>query len=111
MRSGTTCLSAVAARVAARANAECLKGVYAYLNLSSSASRCSPVSLCLLPARAQGGPIDAGLAAQYFREARAACERDGGRLWGVSPCGPILFVEPQTRGVVANQPDAEGQDH
>lgn len=68
---------------------------------------------CLLPcartARAQGGPIDAGVAAQYFREARAACERDGGRLWGVLTCGPVLFVDVQTRAVVANQADREGQ--
>ncbi|HEX6625111.1 MAG TPA: hypothetical protein VF064_15475 [Pyrinomonadaceae bacterium] len=70
---------------------------------------CAGLLLSLHPARARGGPIDAALAAQYFREARAACERDGGRLWGVSPCGPVLFVEPQTRAVVANQPDAEGQ--
>lgn len=67
------------------------------------------LAACGLEARAQGGGIDAGLAAQYFREARAACERDGGKLWGVSTCGPVLLVDVQTRAVAANQADREGQ--
>jgi hypothetical protein len=44
-----------------------------------------------------------------FAEARQACEADGGRLWGRSLCGPMLFVDPQTRAVAANQADAEGR--
>ena len=32
-----------------------------------------------LPAAAQ---VDQQLAEEYFKEARALCERDGGRLWG-----------------------------
>jgi hypothetical protein len=51
---------------------------------------------------------DSKLAAQYFREARAACEKDAGELWGVSLCGPILLVEPGTRKIFANQADPEG---
>ncbi|HEX7176390.1 MAG TPA: hypothetical protein VF240_14090 [Pyrinomonadaceae bacterium] len=59
-------------------------------------------------AAAQGAPIDASVARQYFGEARTACEQDGGKLWGRSLCGPMLFVDPLTRAVVANQKDAEG---
>jgi len=53
--------------------------------------------------------IDSALAAQYFQEAQAICAKDNAALWGVSLCGPLLFVDPQTRMVVANQSDAEGQ--
>ena len=53
-------------------------------------------------------PVDIGQAKGYFDEARAACEADGGRLWGLSLCGPLMFVERQSRLVVANQPDGKG---
>ena len=57
---------------------------------------------------AQQPTIDTALAYQYFQEAHALCSRDNGRLWGVSLCGPMLFVDRQTRAVVANQADREG---
>lgn len=60
------------------------------------------------PSRAQNHAPDADLARRYFHEARTLCRRDGGRLWGKSLCGPMLFVEPSTRAVVANQPDGKG---
>lgn len=53
-------------------------------------------------------PIDTKLAYQYFQEAQALCSRDNGKLWGVSLCGPMLFVDGRTRAVVANQADKEG---
>lgn len=56
----------------------------------------------------QNSPIETALAAQYFQEAQALCNRDNGKLWGVSLCGPMLFVDRQTRTVVANQADKEG---
>ena len=37
------------------------------------------------PAAAQ---VDQQRAQEYFKEAQALCERDGGRLWGVSICAP-----------------------
>ena len=46
------------------------------------------------------------LAARVFAERQAACDRDRGRLWGVSLCGPLLFVDPATRAVVANRDSA-----
>jgi len=60
------------------------------------------------PVLAQSSPIDATLASQYFREAQVLCSRDNGKLWGVSLCAPVLFVDRKTRTVVANQADKEG---
>jgi hypothetical protein len=51
--------------------------------------------------------IDLELAKTYFGEARRLADSDGGKLWGKSLAGPLLFVEPRTRFVVANQADAE----
>lgn len=42
-------------------------------------------------------------AAQYFQEAKALCERDGGTLWGQSLCGPMLLVDPESRDLFASQ--------
>ncbi len=69
--------------------------------------------LAILPsfqnrALAQSSPIDTTLASQYFQEAQAVCNRDNGRLWGVSLCAPMLLVDRKTRTVVANQADKEG---
>lgn len=36
------------------------------------------------------------------------CQADGGRLWGVSLCGPFIVVDPQTRSAWANQADPGG---
>jgi hypothetical protein len=56
---------------------------------------------------AQSPAIDLDLAKIYFAEARRLAEADGGKLWGKSLAGPLLFVEPQTRYAVAIQADAE----
>jgi hypothetical protein len=53
----------------------------------------------------QAIPFDA--AQKDFAEAKALCEADAGKLWGVSLCGPILFVDPDSRTLVASQPDAQ----
>lgn len=59
------------------------------------------VLLAALPAAAQ---IDAARAARYFAEADVLCRAEGGRLWKVSLCGPMVFVDAATRSVAANQP-------
>jgi phage tail protein X len=65
--------------------------------------------LCHQPlALAQSQTIDTALAHQYFQEAQAACTQDGRKLWGISLCGPLMFVDPATRAVAANQGDAQG---
>ena len=48
------------------------------------------------------------MARQCFQEAQQLCEKDAGRLWGVTLCGPILFADPKTRAVIASQADREG---
>jgi hypothetical protein len=60
-------------------------------------------------ASAQVSAIDRTLAKNYFREAQAASEKDAGKLWHTQLYGPILFVDPETRAVVANQADNEGR--
>jgi hypothetical protein len=57
---------------------------------------------------AQAPSIDPVLAEKYLREADALCHRDAGRLWGISLCGPIIFIDPNSRAMVANQADREG---
>jgi len=51
-------------------------------------------------------PID--LAAQFFAELEALHASDNGYLWGVDLRVPFIFVDPQTRNMVANQPDNRG---
>jgi hypothetical protein len=53
-----------------------------------------------LPAAAQ---VDQQLAQQYFKEAQALCERDGGRLWGVSLCGPMVIADAATGTIATSQ--------
>ncbi len=48
--------------------------------------------------------IDVKLAQSYFKEADVLCTREGGKLWGVSLCGPMLFADPNTQDFVANRP-------
>lgn len=56
-------------------------------------------------------PIDFAKARAYFAEDKSVSDRDGGRLWGVKPYGATFFVDPQSRFVVANEPDPRGVLH
>jgi hypothetical protein len=53
------------------------------------------------PAVAQ---VDQQRAAQFFKEAQALCERDGGRLWGVSICMPMVIGDARTQTFATSQP-------
>src|SRR5437763_15949760 len=59
--------------------------------------------LCVfaLPAQAQ---VDQQRAQTYFKEAQALCERDGGRLWGVSICAPMVIGDARTQTFATSQP-------
>ncbi|MGH8518534.1 MAG: hypothetical protein ACREUE_13865, partial [Panacagrimonas sp.] len=57
------------------------------------------------PAAAQ---VDQQRAQEYFKEAQALCERDGGRLWGVSLCGPMVIADARTQTIATSQPAPEG---
>lgn len=41
--------------------------------------------------------IDVATGHRAFAELDAMCMRDGGRLWGRTLCGPIVFADPKTR--------------
>ena len=57
------------------------------------------------PAVAQ---VDQQRAQEYFKEVQALCERDGGRLWGVSLCGPMVIADMRTQTFATSQPAPEG---
>jgi hypothetical protein len=57
---------------------------------------------------AQDYPIDLNLTAKYFKEIKAICDSDNGKLWGENLWAPILLIDTKTRFVVANMPDKEG---
>lgn len=48
--------------------------------------------------------IDQQRAGLYFDEATAICERDDGRMWGTSLCGPMVIGDPRTRTIATSQP-------
>ena len=73
------------------------------MNLKAAAT-ILPLLLSAAPAPAQ---VDQQRANGYFAEAALLCEREGGRLWGVSLCGPIVFVDPATGTIATNQPPPE----
>jgi len=58
-----------------------------------------------LPSAAQ---VDQQRAQEYFKEARALCERDGGRLWGVSICAPMMIADLRTQTFATSQPAPDG---
>lgn len=55
--------------------------------------------LTILPlAGAEAGPaIPTGAASRIFARAHALCSADGGDLWGVSLCGPLMLADPKTQ--------------
>ena len=55
----------------------------------------------LCPAAAH---VDQERADACFKEAAAICQRDGGRLWGVSLAGPMVFADSRTRTIATSQP-------
>jgi hypothetical protein len=52
--------------------------------------------------------VDQKLAMEYFKEAQALCERDNGRLWGVSICGPMVIFDMQTKTIATSKPEPDG---
>ena len=39
---------------------------------------------------------------------RLLCEREGGKLWKISLCGPIVIADPATKTIATNQPAPDG---
>jgi hypothetical protein len=48
--------------------------------------------------------VDQQRAQEFFEEAQALCGRDGGRLWGVSICAPMVVGDPRTQTFATSQP-------
>src|ERR1044072_8586794 len=69
----------------------------------------APFLLLLLgAATAAEAQVQPELAKQYFEEATKLCERDAGRLWGVSLCGPMVIFDPGTGTRATSQPEPKG---
>jgi hypothetical protein len=57
-----------------------------------------------VPGESAAAQVDQQRAEAFFKEAATICQRDGGRLWGVSLCGPMVFADARTRTLATNQP-------
>src|SRR5687767_4979606 len=66
------------------------------------------VLLVLGSATAAEAQVQPELAKRYFDEATKLCERDAGRLWGVSLCGPLVIVDQATGTRATSQPEPDG---
>jgi hypothetical protein len=53
------------------------------------------------PAVAQ---VDQQRAQEFFKEAQAVCMRDGGRLWGMSICMPMVIGDARTQTFATSRP-------
>lgn len=54
-----------------------------------------------VPAAAQ---VDQHRAQEFFTAAHSLCERDGGRLWGVPVCMPMVIGDARTQTFATSQP-------
>lgn len=72
-------------------------------------ARASVVAAALVtgPLAAQTA-VDTDLAREYFAEAEAVSDADGGELWGHELYGRMLFADPASRSAVANAADECG---
>jgi hypothetical protein len=59
-------------------------------------------------ATAAEAQVQPELAKRYFEEATKLFQRDAGRLWGVSLCGPMVIFDPKTGTRATSQPEPEG---
>jgi len=59
-------------------------------------------------ATAAHGQVQPQVAQRLFADAKASCERDAGRLWGVSLCGPLVIFDERTGTHATNQPEPAG---
>jgi hypothetical protein len=59
-------------------------------------------------ARPAAAQVDQQRAQEFFKEVQTLCERDGGRLWGVSLCAPMVIADRRTQTIATSQPAPEG---
>src|SRR5260370_11747501 len=68
-----------------------------------------PLLVLLGTATAADAQVQPQLAQRWFEEATKLCERDAGRVWGVSLCGPMVIVDQATGTRATSQPEPQGQ--
>src|SRR5438034_1660087 len=68
-----------------------------------------PLLVLLGTAAAADAQVQPKLAQRWFEEATKLCERDAGRLWGMSLCGLMVIGDPSTGTRATSQPEPEGQ--
>src|SRR4051812_47436335 len=66
------------------------------------------LTLLLGAAAGANAQVQPQLARQWFEEVTKLCERDPGRLWGVSLCGPMVIFDQRTRTRATSQPEPDG---
>jgi hypothetical protein len=64
--------------------------------------------LLFVAATAVEAQVQPELARRYFEEATKLCERDAGRLWGVTLCGPMMIFDQATGTRATSQPEPDG---
>src|SRR5215468_1122961 len=64
-----------------------------------------PVLVLLGTVAAADAQVQPKLAQRWFEEVTKLCERDAGRLWGVSLCGPMVIFDQATGTRATNQPE------
>jgi hypothetical protein len=72
-----------------------------------------PMSTCAIAWAAPPTPasIDVAQAKAAFAQAEGVSNKEGGRLWGKKLYGSLFFVDPESRAVLANEPDSAGVLH
>src|SRR4051794_16403376 len=67
-----------------------------------------PLLALLGGAIAADAQVQPQVAQRWFDEVTKLCERDAGRLWGVSLCGPMVIFDQATKTRATSQPEPEG---
>src|SRR5690242_1067697 len=67
-----------------------------------------PLLALLGAATPADGQVQPQIARRYFEEVTKLCERDAGRLWGKSLCGPMIIFDPATGTRATSQPEPPG---
>ena len=67
-----------------------------------------PLLVLLGAAATADAQVQPQLAQRWFEEVTKLCERDAGRLWGVSLCGPMVIIDQATGTRATSRPEPEG---
>jgi hypothetical protein len=67
-----------------------------------------PLFALLGAATVADAQVQPQLARRWFEEVKRLCERDAGRLWGVSLWGPLVIFDQATGTRATSQPEPEG---